>query len=530
MQDVGGSEDTRWTPRHGAAADDPEGEGAPETRASARKEPARPSTNRIAAWILFVAIAGAPLPFGSRDPVTVAFWCGLLGVGLIFASPRHLRAQHFRVLAGIGVVIAGYAFVLHEQLAVDPWIAPFHPIWAKTAELLHRPVVPSVSIVRDEPFYALGAPLANVLVLVLGLVVGADRARARQAVMVMAWAGVAYAVYGILSLALDPGEILWREKTAYLGNLTGTFINRNTAATYFGSCAAVWLILLMESVRGRLPRGPIEWRKVPAHLLDDTPRELAVRFAMFFVCLAALFMTASRGGVLSSLFCCVLAFVLYFGRDLPRGKGLVVAFLGAGVVALVLLQFLGGNVGARIDAGGLADAGRLAGYRSIARLIAANPWFGTGLGTFAWAFPPYRGSDISMYGLWDLAHSTPLELATDLGIPLATLVACAWLGAFVVLARALRGSRRNAVAPLVALTVSMIAVLHSSIDFSLQVAGYAIVVFALLGVGLAQSFITEEAQVEWRRRVRRSDRASIQQGVAKEIVAGAGGRRHEVSD
>jgi hypothetical protein len=32
-----------------------------------------------------------------------------------------------------------------------------------------------------------------------------------------------------------------------------------------------------------------------------------------------------------------------------------------------------------------------------------------------------------MWGVWDLAHSTPLELAFDLGLPLAGLIVLAWL-------------------------------------------------------------------------------------------------------
>jgi O-antigen ligase len=398
-----------------------------------------------------------------------------------------MRGTHVALLAGIGIVIAGYGFVLHEQLAAHPWIAPFNPIWAKASELLGKPIAPSVSIVRDEPFYALGAPLVATLALVLGLIVGTDRALARLALLAIAWAGAAYALYGILSLLIDPNLILWREKTAYIGNLTGTFINRNTAATYFGSCAAVWLILLMESIRGHLPRGTVIWRKVLGFILTDTPLNLAVHFIGFFLCLTALFMTASRGGVIFSLLGLVIAFVLFFRRDLPRGKGVVVAVLGSGAVALILLQFIGGNVGYRLDMQGLADEGRLSVYRSTLRLIADNPWFGTGLGTFAWAFPPYRSTDISMMGVWDRAHSTPLELTAELGIPLAALIAGAWCVVLGVLANALRGSRRHAVIPLAALTVALIALLHSAIDFSLQVTGYAIVVFALLGVGLAQS-------------------------------------------
>jgi hypothetical protein len=49
------------------------------------------------------------------------------------------------------------------------------------------------------------------------------------------------------------------------------------------------------------------------------------------------------------------------------------------------------------------------------------------------------------------------------------------------------GRRRGKIVPLPALAVSLIALLHSSIDFSLQIAGYSIVVFALLGLGLSQA-------------------------------------------
>jgi hypothetical protein len=43
--------------------------------------------------------------------------------------------------------------------------------------------------------------------------------------------------------------------------------------------------------------------------------------------------------------------------------------------------------------------------------------------------------------------------------------------------------------PLSALMVALIALLHSSIDFSLQIAGYSIVVFALLGLGISRALL-----------------------------------------
>lgn len=55
------------------------------------------------------------------------------------------------------------------------------------------------------------------------LVVGVDSDRACQTLWVVAWSGVGYAAYG---LATIKG-----------GSLTATFVNRNTAASYFGSHA-----------------------------------------------------------------------------------------------------------------------------------------------------------------------------------------------------------------------------------------------------------------------------------------------------
>jgi O-antigen ligase len=445
----------------------------------------------ISAGIICVALAGAPLPFGSREPTTIALWCALLGAGLIFSSPNGLRKAHLVLLGGLAVVVLCFGFVLHEQLSDHPWIAAFNPVWAKASEALGQQLVPSVSVVRGQPLFALGPPLANMLALILGLIVGADSDRARRGVRVMAWAGVGYAVYGILALLLDPPQILWREKTAYIGSLTSTFINRNTAAAYFGSCSAVWFVLLMAAIRGSLPRGKIEWKRVPHHLLVETRKDVLIRFVMLFVCLSAMFMTGSRGGVLVSLMVLILTFMIYFSRDLSWG-GILLALLGCVAMSLLLLYTLGSNVGGRIDLQGLSDVGRLSAYRSTLKIIADNPWFGTGLGTFAFAFPAYRTNDISMRGLWDIAHNTHLEFASEMGIPLTIIVAAAWIAALVVLSYGLRGRRRNMITPLSSLAVALIALLHSSIDFSLQIAGYSIVVFALLGLGLSQAVVQDK--------------------------------------
>jgi hypothetical protein len=74
-----------------------------------------------------------------------------------------------------------------------------------------------------------------------------------------------------------------------------------------------------------------------------------------------------------------------------------------------------------------------------------------------------------------------------MGIPIATLVVVAWIVVFAVLIRGALIRRRDLVIPVAALAVAILAVLHSLIDFTLQIPGYAIVAMALIGTGLAQS-------------------------------------------
>ena len=452
-----------------------------------------PGLDRIASWLLFSAAALAPLPFGSSLPAAVAVWCVVLGLALAIAPTQKLRAPHLMLLGCAAIVVAAYAIVLHEQLAEHPWFSP-HPLWSAASDALGTPLDPSISVARHEPYFALGQPLVCMLALICGFVVCVDRGRARTLLWVLAGSGVAYALYGVAAHLIDPTKVLWRDKPAYIANVTATFINRNTAAVYFGSCAVVCLMLLCDRVRQNLPREPIAWRKLANELMSSTPRDVIVLLAMLFGCLLPTFMSGSRAGVILTLMALIVSFAVYFRHDLPRRADLTAAVLGAGFLAVVLLQFMGGSVNARFDAQGIGDEGRVAVWRATLRLIADYPWFGTGQGTFIWSFPSYRPGDLSMWGIWDHAHDTILELAADMGVPLAILVGAGWLVIFTVLIHGIRVRRRDLLIPISAFAVAMIAVLHSLIDFSLQIPGYSIPALALVGAGLAQSFASERAK------------------------------------
>ena len=311
--------------------------------------------------MLFASVALAPLPFGSTDKVVIALWCVVLGAAVVLASPRQLRREQLLPLAAVAVVVVAYLLVLHEQLASEPWsgAAP-HPIWDEAGRLLGQPLQPSIAIMHDEGFFAIGAPLAATLAFVAAYVVCCDRRRAGQLLRVVAWSGVAYAVLGIILFIVDPTKVLWREKLAYTSSLTATFVNRNTAAVYFGSCAVVCLLLLLQGLeaRGR-DAGPAVRRWLMTIEALRSRRDLAQPAAMLLVCITAMLMAGSRAGVVFSLIGLAVAYLAFYRRRWRDRRKLVIAVLTAAVAGAVLLQVFGGEVGNRFNEYGVERPGAI---------------------------------------------------------------------------------------------------------------------------------------------------------------------------
>jgi uncharacterized membrane protein len=104
-------------------------------------------------------------------------------------------------------------------------------------------------------------------------------------------------------------------------------------------------------------------------------------------------------------------------------------------------------------------------------------------------FPAYRDSALWTWGVWDYAHSTLLEIAFEMGIPVAAIIAFGALASIFILMRAAvttseRGDRRVIAA---IAGIATLSYLHSMIDFSLQIPGYFVVFGILLGCGLARA-------------------------------------------
>ncbi|WP_194455372.1 O-antigen ligase [Bradyrhizobium sp. CCBAU 53421] len=445
---------------------------------------------RWSSWLFCAVVALAPLPLGSVGGAASAIWSILLGIALLGVLPMRLRGSQLAILAVAALLTALAVLVLHEQSALRPWfgVAP-NALWAEAGKLLPAELPPAVTIARNQPFYSAGVGIVCLLSFAVGVVLGANRTSARGLLRAVAVSGLAYAILGIITFAIDPTRIfLLHDKQAHLEWLTSPFVNRNTAAIYYGCCALIWLLFGCESVERHWPSHRISLHRLLARIDMPARRRLAGHALGWLACLLAMFLTGSRGGVGISLLAAVVAGAIFFRRRMPRRYGLITALCIGGLVALALLQLLGGGVGARFSTIGLSDEGRFSTYRATLRMIWDHPWLGDGLGSFEWVYPAYRTDDISLRGIWNRAHNSWLELASDGGMLMVGVVVIALLAAFAVLAYGVRTRRRDVIVPLAALCASAAGALHSMIDFSLQITGYAVVIAAMLGAGLSQSF------------------------------------------
>lgn len=449
--------------------------------------------NRFAARLFIATLVLAPLRFGSDFPEAVAFWCLCLAISAGLSQTFMLGRSRAKILFAIALLLAIYGITIFLQMSAIPRLVAPDPDWGKAAKLLHTQLLPTAAIARYQPLYALGPVLANLLSLTLGLVLGAERHKARQILMAVAWSGLMYAIFGIISALAEPGMILWRERPAYYGKVIATFVNRNTAATYFGSCAALWALLLCENAKRHLGSDPLTWKNFLRRILLQARADTIVSLAATFICLMALVMTGSRAGVLISFAGVAGSVVIYFRRNLPKRSSRAWFMAGALCIIIIALQCFGGPVDSHFNVSGLADEGRVQTYQSTLKIIARHPWLGTGLGSFALVFPQYRSAQASIFGIWDMAHSTPLQLAAEMGLPVSLFVAAAWAGALAILTKGVLTRQRDAILPLSAAAVALIGLAHSSVDFSLQIPGYAIVAMGVIGMGLAQSFRSNSA-------------------------------------
>jgi O-antigen ligase len=296
---------------------------------------------------------------------------------------------------------------------------------------------------------------------------GADAACARRILLAILGTIVACAAYGLLVHLAGWETIGWLAKTAYVGDVTGTFVNRNSFATYANLGIVIAVALLAQPFLGA--RGLTDVRRITVELVEQLLNRRWLLVAALALLIMASLQSHSRGGMLSLGLSLVLLLFLLFLATRPRAlAALAVAAVGLGA-GWGLLAVSGGVTLERlnqIDANyDLEAAGRLTYWQISLEMVRDRPWQGYGYGSFEPAFAQHR--DERFDERVDKAHNTYVEHLVELGVPATLLL---YAGPLLLFAYCLRGvflRRHGQVYPLAAVGATLLVGSHALVDFSL---------------------------------------------------------------
>jgi O-antigen ligase len=445
----------------------------------------------IQLWTTITALSLAPLFFGSVDRSWTAVWTVVLSASVVFGAVKPLNASQRRILYAFLAMCGTYALVAVVQIAPDFIAGLDDPIWQRASKLLGTNFPSRISSRAEIPLLAVGHFLVVVTSFMSGFFVGTSRRDSDILTAFARYSILFYAIYGLFAFAFTPNMLLWAPKGAYLGSLTASFVNHNTAATFIGTGAILWLCwacLTLQSLSFHSLRLLL---LIPSN--ERVVFKLILRSGAGLACFFALLLTGSRGGLICSCLGLLVALGLVISSKVKANAWYILAFAGAALVAIFSWLTEVGRIGSQ----GLLDEQRWSVYGYSIHAILQRPWLGAGAGTFADLFPSMRPADFNKWGTWDYAHSTILEIAVEMGVPIALMIACSAIASLYILARAAlrsKGKSRGSFAAIAGVTT--LTYLHSLIDFSLQIPGFFIVFWILLGCWLAQSQV-EKARA-WR--------------------------------
>lgn len=431
----------------------------------------------------------APLPFGSVYSQAWVVWglsCGILGTLTLWSASRSnkdIKATP-EIVAGallwLGLIL--YLALQSLPAIVPGWDSVIDPAGA---QLSVSPLFSSMMLLRQATYFVLAVTIYWL---------GRTQAGRRVILGALFLAGNLYALYGLF--ASQTGDtILGLPKWAYLGSVTGPFVNRNSFATYLSLSAMVSLgmaaaIMVNRSRRGDQTESP-----------QGSIAGVLICVASYFLMLVTIVATQSRMG----LFACLCGSITIAGVSL-----LLAGRLKAALYALpLIIGAIGGAVYltgegllTRVEANGFELASRLELYKQVLTMIEMRPWTGWGGGSFEIAFRTVQQEALNSNLLWDRAHNSYLALWSELGVIFGSALILVIVLTAVLILRRLATATRSLQPLLIGIGAIIVGAVHSLVDFSLEIPAIAMQFTALLALAAT-------AAAGWSRSRRREAKAAF---------------------
>jgi O-antigen ligase len=427
-------------------------------------------------WIVAATIAITPLFLGGNRPLVWPIVLAILSITLVFNAAVLVKIKtdaavslnQFKLELSLLSLFLAFAVFQILPLGIFGNLRDFG-----------LPDGQTLSVAPTESILALITWLNVLIVAYLALQFSRNEQRSLEFLSILFWIVVLHAALGFVLFQEFEDSTLIGPKWAYLGSMTGAFVNRNTFATFLASGAVLGAGLILRDIRsagGSLFAG-------------STITKLAFRGLGLLLILAVLVGTGSRMGLFVGMFGLLLLILLVMPKQI--GTGSVALKLLSVVLPMIALSLvvLWGYGGLTVERLGSVDRDvdvRLELYRQTWAMIMNRPWTGFGGGSYELAFHLFHQPGVSVDLLWQKAHNSYLGLWADYGLVVGTLP---WLVLLLIAGRLLRvfWSRNSPdFVASSAIVVVVIAMVHAFVDFSLEIQGYALLFAAIIGAGAAR--------------------------------------------
>ena len=422
--------------------------------------------------ILFAAI----LMFGAdRNDIALSF-SGLFALLLLLILASEEWARNALVKRGSQLLVPAILFAV--TLVCIAWgMTPFgpngpHPVWNYVTTW------PAIAIDRSAVFSSVIKLVGLASTFLLGWVVSSSDSRARYLLTAVVVATCTYGLWALLQ-NVSPALQIGVFNSFQNHRLSASFQSANTAGTLFGAVLLLAICLIFEESRhAGTERGAV---------IARITLPLAAT-ALLGTCLV---LTVSRGASTATLCGCAI-FLIWemFARDWRaiERRNLVYGVAIAGVILVLawsgdlLLGRYADSVKDWVDQRQLI-------YAVHWDAFVASPWFGYGLGTFDEVNKLLETSS-NYFVLWNVraAHNAYLQWLEEAGIfgSIPMFGSLAWIIARTALGS--RNRRRMTTWLRACVAASIVILIHSWSDFSLEIPALAMLWSVLLGSGYALAF------------------------------------------
>ncbi len=440
--------------------------------------------------ILIAVTVGSVLAFGGVQPLTYT----LTEYALFVAFVLLIWTQVRDVKGSVAIPLWPLLFLVVVALELAPLpahlvtaLSPARAVNPAAAAIGFNPGAPlTLSIYPHDTMIGLVKILAYLCAFLLAAHLFESEKRRSNLLLTLIGLGCFEAAYGIVQDLTGWQKIFTFTKQYYRDTASGTYINHNHFAGLLELTLPFAVALVFYFYQLRMDtRPPRSLGRSQAGAENAAPRAL-LYLVLALIMIMGMVLSRSRGGILGSLFS--IMFIAVLAQLKTRRKGWLIG------VALFLLAVMGYAAWLGLNpilerfelvqqAGYLQHEGRLSTWQGGLQLLRDYPLWGTGLNTFGLAFRHYQTSYVNLF--FDHAHNDYLEFLTDTGVIGALLL---FMPIFYVFFKMVvfffrDPSRYRSAVSLGCIGATLAMLIHTALDFNLQVPANALVFAIVLGIG-----------------------------------------------